>query len=230
MTAPVRERNEESAARKTDGEFFATPAWVTDAILPHLLWRVSSPFPPDAFSLNRGYVTILDPCVGDGAILDRVAEAIKPWPQCKPLFYGIEVHEGRAENARGHYRVETADALLVKWPRADLCIFNPPFSLAQQFVEKALASVTQGGTVAMLARLAFLESVERYDFHSKHPMDVYVLPRRPGFLSGSGKTDMAAYAWFVAGPGRGNRWFLLEPPADALEKARAKREKKGGGS
>lgn len=29
-------------------------------------------------------------------------------------------------------------------------------------------------------------------------------------IEGHGKTDSAAYAWFVWGPGRGNRWHILD--------------------
>lgn len=47
----------------------------------------------------------------------------------------------------------------------------------------------------------------RADFHRRHPSDVFVLPRRPSFTGGG--TDATEYAWFVWGPGRGNRWYVL---------------------
>lgn len=214
--------NEESKARKADNEFFATPAWVTDAILPHLLPAL------EAICARNGYATVCDPCVGEGAILDRLAAATESWDLHKPLLQGIEIHEGRAEKARQRYTVETADALAVPWPKADLHIFNPPFSLAQAFAEKAIASLQPGGTVAMLARLAFLESAERYDFHQAHPSDAYVFASRPGFLSSSGATDMSAYGFFLFGEKHGGRWFPLAPSPAALEKARKRAAKKGG--
>lgn len=212
--------NEESKARKADNEFFPTPGWVVDAILPHL----------DLTTRDGSPCRVLDPCIGEGAILDRVLA--RTWDFQQPYAYmGIEIDPVRAQVAWQRFPgTVVADALTIDWPAHDVAIFNPPFSLAEDFARKALEARPPQGTVAMIARLAFLESVERYDFHREYPMDVHVLPKRPGFLSGSGKTDMSAYAWFVAGPGRGNRWFVLEPPAEALAKARAKRAKIGGGA
>ncbi len=92
--------------------------------------------------------------------------------------------------------------------RFDVIIGNPPFYLAEEFVRKALRCATH---VAMLLRLAFLESRRREAFHAEYPADVYVLSRRPSFLA-NGATDSSAYAWFVWGPGRGGRWSLLKTP------------------
>ena len=44
------------------------------------------------------------------------------------------------------------------------------------------------------------------------PADLYPLASRPSFTP-DGKTDSAAYAWLVWGPGRGGRWFApMEAP------------------
>jgi hypothetical protein len=80
--------------------------------------------------------------------------------------------------------------------RFDLDIGNPPFSLAEQFLDRArqLADV-----VVLLERLSFLGSDSRaHRWHGYTP-DVYVLPNRPSFTN-DGKTDSADYAWFVWGP------------------------------
>lgn len=214
-----RQKNEESAARKQDNEFFATPAWVTDSILPFLY------FPAKC----EADWHVCDPCVGEGAILDRVQAHSEGWhKQADKPISGIEIDSGRAATAAQNprYTIRAGDALALDWGKPSLAIFNPPFSLTEDFARKALQEVRAGGTVAMLARLAFLESAERYDFHVAHPSDIYPLSKRPGFLSSSGATDMQAYAWFVFGPDRGNRWFPLAPPPEALAKARAKNAKK----
>src|SRR5215469_757258 len=106
-------------------DFFATPAWATAAILPYVL---------------RGKPgTILDPCCGDGAIL----------AVCQAAGYGIagiEINAARALTAgerlgRG-VALTAADALDVNgaasWIGAAL-VTNPPYRLAQEFVEAYLA-------------------------------------------------------------------------------------------
>ena len=95
-----------------------------------------------------------------------------------------------------------------------MIITNPPFYLAEQFVRKSLSCATH---VAMLLRLAFLETRKREALHEEFPSDVYVLSRRPSFMS-NGATDSCAYAWFVWGPGRGNRWEILKTPQTNKER------------
>lgn len=173
-------------------DFYATPRWCIDAILPHL---------------GRAHRT-LDPCCGDGAIL----EAVRPFGHA----YGIEIDEGRAEAARAKcHVVKVADALALPrgaWDQPDAIVTNPPFALALPFLERALAEVAEGGTVAFLLRLAWMAGQKRAAFHRAHPSDVYVLSRRPSFTA-NGKSDSAEYAWFCFGPGRGGRWFVLDEGA-----------------
>ncbi|WP_436663579.1 hypothetical protein ACOALA_13645 [Alicyclobacillus acidoterrestris] len=77
--------------------------------------------------------------------------------------------------------------------RYDFIITNPPFSLAQEFVEKSL---TLANCVIMLLRLNFLASGKRKEFWEKHPPTaIHVLTKRPSF-TGTG-TDATDYAWFV---------------------------------
>jgi hypothetical protein len=75
----------------------------------------------------------------------------------------------------------------------DLVFTNPPFSLAQEFIEHALACAP---TVIMLLRINFLGSQKRYDFWQQFPPDgLFILSKRPSF-TGKG-TDSIDYAWFV---------------------------------
>jgi hypothetical protein len=186
----------ERAPGRHPDDFYATPPWCTDAILPHL---------------PTGGV-ILEPSCGDGAILARLAASAAP---SRLHLVGVELHPGRAEQARGRvlgaYIMEgdfltRGEEIAALYPDLCLIIGNPPFSLAMSFVEAALrlAAPTRA-TVAMLLRLAFLESIERQAFHAVHAADLYPLAKRPSF-TGEG-TDSAAYAWWVWGPGRGGRWF-----------------------
>lgn len=150
-------------------DFYETPGWVTRALLAKL-GPVSS---------------VLDPCAGNGAILAEFPETI--------IKYGIELDYTRAVACEATMRV--GDALWSErdWPTVDLVITNPPYSLAMEFVEKALNQTSS--LVAMLLRLPFVCSQKRRDFHIAHPSKLYILPKRPSFTGGG--TDATEYAWFV---------------------------------
>jgi len=172
-----------SDVRRAD-DFYATPAFCTRAILPRL-----SPFS-----------TALDPCAGEGAILKVLDDSVlkKRWSK----YWGIELDHKRAMQCRQVANGCThADALTCPnhwWLDVnepfDLIITNPPFSLAQEFIEKALASGAK--EIAFLLRLNFLGSQKRAAFWKKHPCEIYVLPKRPSFTE-NGKTDATEFAWYV---------------------------------
>lgn len=104
-----------------------------------------------------------------------------------------------------------------EWPVADFfdtmlappgvqhIICNPPFKLAQKFVERALKLVN--GKVAIVQRLAFLEGQERRHFFAGTGLSqVWVHSRRQSMPPGGGKVKAkngsTAYAWFVWRPKR----------------------------
>ena len=178
-------------------DFYATPAWCTRAILPHL--PTGGP--------------ILEPCAGDGAIVDVLC--CPGGVSDRSLIDTIESDKARAEalSARGvtcwHGDALSAEA----WPQWDwpysLVITNPPYGLALEFAARAvIAQRPHGGTTAMLLRLGFLAGQKRAAWHQANPCDVYVLPKRPSF-TGRG-TDASDYGWMVWGTGRGGRLFWLD--------------------
>lgn len=58
-------------------------------------------------------------------------------------------------------------------------ITNPPYSMAQEFVEHALDIVDDGCKVAMFLKLTFLESTSRRDMFNKYPpKKVYISSSR----------------------------------------------------
>lgn len=183
-----------SNVRRAD-DFYSTPEWCTRAILTKL--RYVSP----------GYA--IDPCCGDGAILNEVAKFPPRGPNDpSPKLFGIELDTDRALRSCGRYQVRIGDALgAERWPSANLLITNPPYSLAEQFIRRAAVELPNAER-AFLLRLDFLGAQKRAQFHRSNPSDVYVLPRRPSFTE-NGKTDATEYAWFVWGPDRGGRWEIL---------------------
>ena len=57
-------------------------------------------------------------------------------------------------------------------------VTNPPFSMAQEFVEKSLSIIWEGKKVCMLLRIQFLEWVKRNKFFQENPpRKVYVFSR-----------------------------------------------------
>lgn len=84
-------------------------------------------------------------------------------------------------------------------------ITNPPYRLAQDFVERALQVIEPGHKVAMLLRLSFLEGKARRDFFKRFPpVRVYVSSSRIQCakngdfqaLKNAGGSAIA-FAWFI---------------------------------
>lgn len=110
-------------------------------------------------------------------------------------FPGCIATDLRYDNIYG----ETGIDFLTEFRRVDHVITNPPYRLAQPFVEHALECAT--GKVAMLCKLAFLEGKARYALFKRHPMKtVYVFSKRLP-LTKEGDTrkqsSMIPFAWFV---------------------------------
>lgn len=187
-------------ARK-DGNY-ATPIWAVRAVLPHL---------PMA-------KRILDPCAGSGNILSAISEYYGD--RDKPdVLAGIEMDAARAQKCALIDRVTDcvhANALPagVEWNKPELIVMNPPFSLAEIFVRRALNAVVPNGTVAVLLRMAFAAGISRKAFwtgSANKVADMAVLARRPSFDKINKAThDSADYAWFIFGPQATGRWYRLE--------------------
>lgn len=181
-------------ATRSPLDFYRTPAWCVRALwatCPHL----------------RGVTEVYDPACGDGAILLALRD-MDPVPGLH--LYGSDVDMDRAcEAAVAGFRVKALDYLstsagpmLGYVETRSAVVMNPPYSLAEQFVRRALDIGHRARPVAALLRIAFLASQGRADWLATDAPDVYVLPRRPDFTGGGG--DSADYAWMVwpAGPAR----------------------------
>jgi hypothetical protein len=155
---------------RREGDFYATPPEATQALL-----RVES-FVGD----------IWEPACGDGAI-SRVLQVNGYWVISSDLF------------DRG-YGVSPCDFLKTTSSLAPNIVTNPPFKLANQFAETAIASATS--KVALLVKLAFLEGAARAElFRRKPPARVWVFSKRVTFKqpgdTGAGGSGMMAFCWVV---------------------------------
>lgn len=99
---------------------------------------------------------------------------------------------------------EVCDFLACDIPQERDIITNPPYRYAQEFVEKALELLPNGGKCAFLLRLQFLKGMKRRKiFKENPPKTVYVFSKRVQccingeFEKYKGVGSAIAYAWFV---------------------------------
>jgi len=151
-------------------DFYPTPESATNALL----------------SVEAFTGTIWEPACGDGAI-SKVLER-----------HGCIVKSSDLVD-RG-YGDSGIDFLV--FPKRDTVnhiVTNPPYSLAQEFIETALLSVT--GKVAMLLKLSFLEGEKRRKMFQGTPLArVHVFSKRLTMTRNGEKLrsgGMIAFAWFV---------------------------------
>lgn len=106
---------------------------------------------------------------------------------------------------------------------ADWTITNPPFTLADRFIERALATSAKG--CAVILRSAFLESVGRYEALFGHNPPAYVLQFAERVPMVKEKVDpeassATAYSWLVWIHGQTDTRLRWIPPCrKRLERA-----------
>jgi hypothetical protein len=159
-------------------DFYPTPAWCTRRILLALgtdYLKRNDPGPHQNF-LDGG--SFLEPCAGDGAIVNVIREA---WP-------GATVNGGDVRNLpapatlNGSWSVGSFDRLIARY---DVVITNPPFSLAPEIIAHFLPRCDW---LILLLRSSFkLVSEGRKDrpghnYRDNMP-DEYKLPQRPEFVA-----------------------------------------------
>ena len=127
-------------------EFFPTPPWATRAFLRHVLRPACTP-------LDLRGLRALDPCCGEGHMVDPLAEFFGPTFGSDVFDYGCGF---AVEDALAPRRFHEA--------RVDFVATNPPFGKALEIVQSAIAAMEAGCLlgVAVLVRSAWLEGQERY--------------------------------------------------------------------
>lgn len=165
-------------SKRSPADFYATPSWCVSRLL-------------EALALPGG--EWLEPAAGDGAIIKAVRRDDVAW-----TAWELEKRNRQALKALlPHSRLHLGDFVkaaggLVHGRKFAVAITNPPFRLAQPFIDACLACAEH---VVMLLRLNYLATKSRWSFMRTHTPDVYVLPNRPSFVNGT--TDSVEYAWFV---------------------------------
>ncbi|MDG9793039.1 SAM-dependent methyltransferase [Brucella anthropi] len=162
---------------KDSADDFPTPPWATRALIEHV---IGSPE-------NLRSKACLEPACGRGFMSKPLSEYFGHVDSADAYHYGF---------------APVRDFLTYPYEAQshDWVITNPPFRLAEEFVERAMAVAREG--VAILARTVFLESVGRYEgIFSKTPPSKFAqfserVPMVKGRVDAKASTA-TGYAWFV---------------------------------
>lgn len=185
---------------------FPTPPWATRALCEWLRYE----------GYLRDGMSVREPAANRGHMA-------KPLGEYFASVEASDVHDYGAGFPVTDY-LFPAPIEMVDWT-----ITNPPFRLAEQFIERAIATSTDG--VAMIVRAAFLEGQGRFDrlFSAHQPAHILQFTERvvmhKGKLSPNGSTA-TAYCWIIWTPsGIGKvarpsaRFSWLPPCRKRLERA-----------
>ena len=144
---------------------FPTPPWATRACIAHVLAR----YQKTIWAMTaRGLedLSATDPCCNRGHMIRPLAEAFG-------RTRGIDVHDytcdpllaevGGApfqQDGIGDFLMPGWETLFARAAESDFFFLNPPFRLAEAFIQRALQLARVG--VAVFVRSAFAEGHERY--------------------------------------------------------------------
>jgi len=165
--------NRVHAVSERGNDLYETPAVAVRALL----------------SVERVPATVWEPCCGPGAIVRELRKTDRLVHASDLVDYGCEGAHSRR------------DFLMERHAPCECIVTNPPFKLAEEFVEHAISLCP---VVMMLMRVAFLEGLrwERRSFKD-HLARVHVFaPRLPmmhraGWDGPVNSSSGMAFAWFV---------------------------------
>lgn len=114
---------------------------------------------------------------------------------------GIDIRKIEFNLAYSYLIMETdyLSTFLLKDKEYDLILGNPPYSLQEEFIDRSLELLKNGGYLLFLLKLSFLESKLRYNKYFNNglnPKEVYVSVRRVSFTNDR-KSNADAYGLFL---------------------------------
>lgn len=199
------EYGSEKTGKRAELDWYKTPPGATRRLFEKLPWIRRK---PDA--VKGG---IWEPAAGDGSMGMEIAGCTEGWSVAMSdisprgslaMEYGFEIFENDFLRRPTWYQEKMGT-------EPGMIVTNPPFRGIEDWILKAVDVVSEGGIVAMLARLQLLEGQSRAErlFRRFRPRLVLVFPERLSMWKngvkpeGTGKT---AYAWFVWD----TMWFTKE--------------------
>lgn len=164
-------------------DYFPTPPWATRALVEALAGSLSA------------HHTVWEPAAGGG----HMAEVLRETNE----VFASDVHDYGVGYDVGSFVGVGPDVARAPWRAGpDWVVTNPPFNLAVEFVERALAVARIG--VAVLVRTAFLEGGARWEQLFRHsatrPRFVFQFTGRVPMCAGRWDPEAktaTAYAWVV---------------------------------
>jgi hypothetical protein len=165
-------------------DYFPTPPWATRALMEVL---------DDHYVVGWG--TVWEPACGCGHMADVLAERFRTVHASDVADYG----HGLVGSFVGTGGLDL-DVAPVPEGGVDWIVTNPPFNLAEAFLDRAL-DVARGG-VALLLRSAWIDGQGRFEriFGPRRPQLMLQFSERVPMVEGRwdpAATTAAAYAWFV---------------------------------
>jgi hypothetical protein len=165
---------------RVEDDYYATPHIATEMLLDNV-----------DFTGN-----FLEPCVGGGHIADVIKKHYD-----KSEVLGSDLVD------RGYPNTLVADFLTYDFNRKfDNIITNPPYSLAQEFLEKGMEVVNNNGKIAMFLKIQFLEGAKRREMFKNYPPKyIYVFTKRQNPWRNGSQVDekgkpwssTMCFAWFI---------------------------------
>lgn len=156
---------------------FPTPPWATRALLENIIEPSGDP----------RTMSVLEPACGRGFMATALAE-----------YFG----QVDASDVHDYGFGECSDFLTTAYDdnQYDWVVTNPPFRLAEAFIQHALPIARQG--VAMLVRTVFIESVGRYNriFSVNPPTTIAQYSERVPMVKGridKRASTATGYAWVI---------------------------------
>lgn len=218
-------------AKRRKNDWYGTPSHVIDVFIRNT-------------DLPGGHW--LEPCAGEGSIIrvvNRVRQDID-WSyceirkECEPTLKrmcqrGELIHDRARARLSGGCGV-IGDYLTTPFldRRYDVIITNPPFSHAQQVIERSMELAPQA-LIIMLLRINYYESDTRNSWLRQYMPDSHVLANRPSFVknwqTGKRGADATAYAWMTWHGARKRRHgnIYLLPSVPRAERLLSERENYG---
>lgn len=188
-----------SDARKGhEFDYYKTPEWIIEeffnamksieanALTSHTLFE-------ELETMHSEY-GLLDPCAG-GQFFDGEASMAYPafilsMGNCGEI-HTMDIREDSPAEIHCDFLNTDLDR------KYGVVISNPPYTLAQEFITKALECTVDNGYVVMLLRIGFFGSAKRKKWFKAHMPEFTILHHKRPSFSNDGKTDSDYYAHFV---------------------------------
>lgn len=134
---------------------------------------------------NIFYTDFLDPCAGGGNYSEM------SYPEALLKFNinpdTIDIREDSKARIKSDYLLTDCKN------KYDVIITNPPFSLAEKIITKAIDDIIDDGLVIMLLRLNFFGSKKREVFWNKYMPEYTIVHRKRMSFTLNGSTDSIEY-------------------------------------